>query len=86
MSRVLALNPDTIDEACLQEIVEAIGQGAITAYPTETFYGLGVDVTNEYAIKRLFDLKRRDYSNPLAVIVASRAMLEAVVTTIPPQA
>lgn len=86
MSRVIKINPETPDPQLIAEIVGAIRQGAITAYPTETFYGLGVDVTNEYAIKRLFDLKRRDYGNPIAIIVADRGMLQEVVTEIPPHA
>lgn len=83
MSRILTIDPQSIDKSLIEEIVIAIGQGAITAYPTETFYGLGIDVTNDYAIKHLFDLKRRDYGNPIAVIVADRDMLSEVVSEIP---
>ncbi len=85
MSRILSIDPDNIDKSLIDEITGAIRQGAITAYPTETFYGLGVDVTNDYAIKRLFDLKRRDYGNPIAVIVSDVDMLKDVVREIPPQ-
>lgn len=86
MSRILKIDPEAIDQALINEVTAAIQQGVITAYPTETFYGLGVDVTNEYAIKHLFDLKRRDTGNPIAVIVADRDMLSEVVTAIPPHA
>lgn len=86
MTRIIKIDPEAPDATLIGEVVGAIRQGAITAYPTETFYGLGVDVTNEYAIKRLFDLKRRDYGNPIAIIVADRGMLREVVTEIPPHA
>lgn len=86
MNPIIRIDPDNPDQDMIQEVVSALRQGAVTAYPTETFYGLGVDVTNEYAIKRLFDLKRRDYGNPIAIIVADRGMLQEVVTEIPPHA
>lgn len=83
MSELFQVDCANPDPAVIKKVTEAIRQGAITAYPTETFYGLGVDVTNDYAIKHLFDLKRRDYGNPIAVIVADREMLQKVVTEIP---
>lgn len=86
MSRVLKANPEKPEEEVIGQAVGMIREGAISAYPTETFYGLGVDISNEAAIKRLFDLKRRDYSNPIAVIVADRSMLNSVVQEVPQQA
>jgi len=86
MSHTVTIHPQSPEPERIQEVTDAIRQGAIAAYPTETFYGLGVDVTNEYAIKRLFDLKRRDSSNPIAVIVSGRDMLADVVHAIPPHA
>ncbi len=86
MSRTITVHPEQPEPILIDEMTEAIRQGAIVAYPTETFYGLGVDVTNDYAIKRLFDLKRRDYGNPIAVLVSDREMLQDVVAEIPPHA
>ena len=70
MTEIVAMNPDAIDWPRLREIVGKIREGAVVAYPTETFYGLGVDVTSPAAIKKLYEVKRRDWSNPVAVIVA----------------
>lgn len=83
MSETLSIDCDSPDPELIRKVVQAIQKGAITAYPTETFYGLGADVTNDYAIKHLFDLKRRDYGNPIAVIVADHDMLQEVVEEIP---
>jgi L-threonylcarbamoyladenylate synthase len=86
MSRIANIDIENPDRKVIKQAVSVIRDGLITAYPTETFYGLGVDVTNDQAIKHLFDLKRRDYGNPIAIIVADRAMLESVVTHVPSQA
>ncbi len=38
------------------------------AYPTESFYALGVDATNPLAIRQLFHLKHREKGKPIALI------------------
>lgn len=83
MSELIAIDSETPDPATIEKVVQCIKNDSIVAYPTETFYGLGVDVTNDHAVKHLFDLKRRDYGNPIAVIVADRDMLQEVVADIP---
>ena len=83
MTWLVAFNRDNLDLNLFGQVVDRIRAGQVVAYPTETFYGLGVDVANELAIKRLFDVKRRDYSNPIAVIVADQKMLTDMVEEIP---
>lgn len=85
MTEIVAMNPEAIDRPRLKEIVGKIREGAVVAYPTETFYGLGVDVTSPAAIKKLYEVKRRDWSNPVAVIVADTVMLEGIVAEVPEQ-
>ncbi|MFQ5737112.1 MAG: L-threonylcarbamoyladenylate synthase [Thermodesulfobacteriota bacterium] len=61
-------------------------RGGIIAYPTETFYALGVDPFNPAAIEALFHLKGRSFSNPVALIIAGEDMLRAVAGDTPPAA
>jgi len=83
---ILEVNPENPDEKSLNRAVDVLRQGGIIAYPTETFYGLGVDTTNEKAIQRLFAVKGRDFRNPIPVIVGSENDLKHAVTEIPPVA
>jgi L-threonylcarbamoyladenylate synthase len=53
------------------QAVDALRQGLIVAFPTETVYGLGVDATNEAAVRRLFEAKGRPSDNPLIVHLGS---------------
>ncbi|MBI1910700.1 MAG: threonylcarbamoyl-AMP synthase [Deltaproteobacteria bacterium] len=71
----------TFDEA-----VSFFKKGGIIAYPTETFYGLGVDPFNKTAIANLFNLKSRSEKSPISVIIKDRAMLDSVAAEIPPVA
>jgi L-threonylcarbamoyladenylate synthase len=48
----------------------AVADGELVVYPTETVYGLGGDALDPDAVERVFDLKRRDRSNPLSLGVA----------------
>jgi L-threonylcarbamoyladenylate synthase len=50
---------------------EFIHHGGITAFPTETVYGLGANVFNETAIAKIFDAKQRPNDNPLIAHVAN---------------
>ena len=86
MTPVLKIDPEAPEADKIEEVVSFLQKGGCCAYPTETFYGLGVDVTQEAAIKRLYDIKRRDYGNPVAVIVSDREMLASIVQEIPHQA
>lgn len=73
-------------EASISRAARALREGKIIAYPTETVYGLGANPFDEEAMNRLFEAKGRDRSNPILLIVASRAQLERVVDGISPQA
>lgn len=80
ISKVTAQNPEkeAIRRACV-----VLKQGGVVAFPTETFYGLGADALDEQALKRVFAIKRRDYTKPLLVIIAEKDQLHSLVSDIP---
>ncbi|MEN8238479.1 MAG: L-threonylcarbamoyladenylate synthase [Actinomycetota bacterium] len=49
----------------------AIKRGEIVGVPTDTVYGLAVDLYDEAALDRLYNLKGRDGDKPIAILVAS---------------
>jgi L-threonylcarbamoyladenylate synthase len=53
--------------------------GAVLAYPTETFYGLGALWSNAPALERLAAAKLRPPGKPVPLLAADREMLGAVV-------
>ncbi len=65
--------------------VAALRRGEIVAYPTETFYGLGVDALDELALARLRALKGRD-GKAISVLVDGPEMLDSVCSVVPPLA
>jgi len=49
---------------------EVISRGGVIAYPTDTFYGLGVDPKNAIALKRLYEIKGRKPDQPILLLIA----------------
>ena len=66
--------------------VKALKAGDIILYPTDTVWGLGCDATNDNAVQRIFDLKRRDDAKSVIVLVSDADMLARYVRQIPPMA
>ena len=73
--------PDRIDEA-----VAILKRGGVIGFPTETFYGLGADARNEAAIGKIFDVKGRDFNNPILVVIGELGQLNLFAQDIPAQA
>ncbi|MBI5345000.1 MAG: threonylcarbamoyl-AMP synthase [Deltaproteobacteria bacterium] len=77
--RPLILRP----EENLDEAVRIFRSGGVIAFPTETFYGLGVDPFNVKAIERLFALKGRPEKKPVSVIIKDTGMLKEAASEVP---
>ena len=56
------------------------------AFPTESFYGLGVDATNTDAVENLFTIKKRDHNLPILILIASLRNLPQYVAYTPSSA
>lgn len=67
----------------VKEAVDVLRRGGIVLYPTDTVWGIGCDACNPSAVKRIYELKQRDESKSMLVLVSSEAMLEQCVETVP---
>jgi L-threonylcarbamoyladenylate synthase len=74
--RRYTIDPCEPDTRLLQEAADVIRRGGIVAYPTETVYGLAVDPWSDEPVDRLFTVKARDVSAPIALIAADSAQAE----------
>ncbi len=70
-TEIITVSRETIDEGKILRAAEAILSGRIVVFPTETVYGVGCRYDDESARDRLFALKGRDRTKPLAIYVLS---------------
>ncbi|SFF81082.1 L-threonylcarbamoyladenylate synthase [Halopelagius inordinatus] len=60
---------DTDLDESLSDAADALRNGEIVVYPTETVYGLGADATDAAAVERVYEAKRRPREKPLSMAV-----------------
>lgn len=77
------LDPRSPDERILQEAAAFLQAGKTVAFPTETFYALGVSAFHEQAIQQVFAIKGRTFDQPLPLIIQGDSMLEEIAADIP---
>lgn len=77
--RILSITMvEEIKKAC--EVLQA---GGIILYPTDTVWGIGCDATNEEAVKKIYELKRRVDNKAMLVLTDNSAKLNIYVSRVP---
>jgi L-threonylcarbamoyladenylate synthase len=72
----VTIDPSAPDDIALAVISAALARGDIIGYPTDTFYGLGVDPRNARALERIFEAKGRAAGEALPLIAYSIDVIE----------
>lgn len=77
-----------ITEENSKEVVDKAAQiikiGGLVVFPTETVYGLGANVFNEEALKKIFFAKGRPSDNPIIVHIGDQLQLEELTDAVSP--
>ena len=63
----------------IKKASEIINRGGIAVFPTDTVYGIGCNPYNKEAVKKIYDIKYRDSSKPLPVLVYSKEIAKNIV-------
>ena len=64
----IEIDPLRPDPRKINRAVECLRDGGVIAYPTDTVYGIGCDITQKKAIDRVYEIKRMPKDQPLAFI------------------
>lgn len=67
----------------IQNAVKAMREGKVILYPTDTVWGIGCDATNKDAVKRVYEIKRRDDHKAMICLVDSAVRLQRYVRRVP---
>jgi L-threonylcarbamoyladenylate synthase len=71
------------DPNSIKKAAQALIDGNLVAFPTETVYGLGADATNEQAVAKIYIAKGRPSDLPLIVHLSSINKIDKWATNIP---
>lgn len=82
-TRVVAVDPLRPDPPVMRAAAALVTAGALVAFPTESFYGLGADALDPAAVARVFEVKGRPGDKPLLVLVDSLDMVAGLATDVP---
>ena len=67
----------------LKKAVEVLRAGGVILYPTDTIWGLGCDATNPAAVKKVYEIKQREDSKSMLVLMENPNLLQSYVSEIP---
>lgn len=65
------------------QALETLRKGGVILYPTDTVWGLGCDATNESAVQRIYNIKKRSESRSMLVLLENPALLERYIDEVP---
>jgi L-threonylcarbamoyladenylate synthase len=54
----------------VEEALKVLRSGNVILYPTDTIWGIGCDATNREAIRRIYQIKKREDSKSMIILVA----------------
>ena len=76
--KIFKISPENPDMDLINEAIDIMVGGGIILYPTDTVYGLGANIFNNDAVEKIYEIKNRDQSKPLSVLVQDIESLELI--------
>ncbi len=67
----------------IKKALEVLKNGGVVLYPTDTIWGIGCDATNPEAVKRIYQIKKREDSKSMLVLMENPALLDRYVEEVP---
>lgn len=65
------------------EALKVLKDGGVILYPTDTVWGIGCDATNEKAVAKVFEIKRRPEAKSLVLLASDLDMVAKHIRQIP---
>lgn len=72
--KLMKISPEN-EKMAIAECASVIRTGGIAAFPTETFYALGVLFSDNAALEKLYAMKGRSRGKALSLIIGSKELL-----------
>ena len=56
--KIIETSIEEFDDDVINEAINVLANGGIVLYPTDTVYGLGANIFDNGAVRRVFDIKK----------------------------
>ena len=76
--KILKTSIDDIDDEIISEAIDILVDGGVVLYPTDTVYGLGANIFDSKAVRRVFEIKQRSPLKPLSILVSNVRSIDLV--------
>jgi len=86
MANIIKIDPIIPDPLIISEAALLINKEGVVVFPTETLYGLGVNALSENAIRKVFNIKGRNYEKPIPILIYKKEILSEFVSNVPEKA
>ena len=68
--KIFKMNPSHPDKKLIDKAIDIMADGGVILYPTDTVYGLGANIFNNDAVKRIYEIKQRESDKPLSILLS----------------
>ncbi len=68
---LFTINPENPQLRLVEQVIKKVKNGAVICYPTDTGYGIGCDLFNQKAIKKIIQLKKRPKQKPFSFMCSN---------------
>lgn len=75
------MNQEFIED--IKNACKVMQEGGVILYPTDTVWGIGCDATNEDAVRKVYEIKQREDSKAMLVLVDSAVKVDFYVDEVP---
>jgi len=86
LARVLRVRSGKLSATSLHHLVRTFRAGGVVIFPTETVYGIGASAFSPAGIRRIYQLKGRRWTKPLALLVPALEAARPLVEFLPAEA
>jgi L-threonylcarbamoyladenylate synthase len=79
--KVIKINKQNPNVKDIESAAKTLQKGGVIVYPTDTSYGLAANALDEHAVKKVYEIKERDFSKPTHVVVRDWEMIGNLCST-----
>lgn len=81
---IIKINPECPEIKLIKKAALSLKEGNLLIFPTDTVYGLGANVLDSVAMRKLLEIKKREMAKPFALLIGETDDVYKYCKNIPP--